>query len=185
MENYLKGITPEILQKAKPIKLLITDVDGVLTDGGIIYDNNRIESKKFNVKDGLIVQYLKRNKIKVGVISGRNSPVVKNRCEELDFDFHFHGVQEKGLKLEGILQKMGIGFEECAFIGDDLWDLPILTRVGLSATPADALPYVKERVGFVSSLAGGKGVFREVSDLILMAKGLLDPIVHHLSNEEL
>lgn len=183
MENYLKGITTEMLPKAKAIKLLVTDVDGVLTDGGIIYDDNRVESKKFNVKDGLIVQYLRKNKIKVGVITGRDSPVVKNRCDELAFDFHFHGVEEKGLKLEGILQELGIGFEECAFIGDDLWDLPILAKVGFSAAPADALPYIKERVDFVSSLAGGKGAFREVSDLILMSKGLLDPIIHQLSSE--
>lgn len=183
MENYLKGINPEILKKAKLIKLLITDVDGVLTDGGIIYDNHKIESKKFNVKDGLIVQYLKKNKIKIGVISGRNSQVVRNRCEELDFDYHFHGVSEKGIKLEEILKETGINWEECAFIGDDLWDLPILTRVGLSAAPKDALPYVKNKVDFVSSLAGGKGVFREVGDLILMAKGLLDPIIKQLSQK--
>jgi 3-deoxy-D-manno-octulosonate 8-phosphate phosphatase (KDO 8-P phosphatase) len=185
MENYLKGITPEILQKAKLIKLLVTDVDGVLTDGGIIYDNHRVESKKFNVKDGLIVQYLKKHGIKMGVISGRDSPVVRNRCEELHFDFHFHGVEEKVRQLEDILQEMEIKFEECAFIGDDLWDLPILTKVGFSAAPADALPYVRERVHFVSSLGGGKGAFREVGDLVLMAKGQLDPLVQQLSNEVL
>lgn len=185
MESYLRGADPEIISKAKSIKLLITDVDGVLTDGGIIYDNNQVESKKFNVKDGLIVQYLKKSSIKVGVISGRNSQVVKNRCEELCFDFHFHGVQEKGLKFLEVLKELEIGWQECAFIGDDLWDLPILTSVGLSAAPADALPYVKERVDFVSSLPGGKGVFREVSDLILMSKGLLDPIVHQFSSNKI
>jgi len=185
MKHYLKGATTEILEKAQNIKLLVTDVDGVLTDGGIIYDDNRVEYKQFNVKDGQIVEYLKRNNIKVGVISGRNSMVVKNRCEDLGFDFHYHGIEEKSLKLEGVLLKMGIGYEECAYIGDDLWDLPILSRVGLSAAPKDALPYVKERVDFVSSLGGGKGVFREVSDLILMSKGLLDPIVEQLSQNNI
>lgn len=182
MEDYLKGATPEILAKAKKVKLLITDVDGVLTDGGIIYDDNRIEYKRFNVKDGQIVQYLRKNGIQVGVISGRDSPVVKNRCEELNFDFHFHGIGEKGLKLEELLQEMGMDYQECAFIGDDIWDLPILTKVGFSAAPADALPYVRERVDFVSTLPGGQGVFREVGDLILTSKGLLDPIIQQLSH---
>lgn len=183
MENYLKGVTPEILERAKTIKLLITDVDGVLTDGGIIYDNEGVESKKFNVKDGMIVQYLKRNQIKVGVISGRNSQVVRNRCDELGFDYHYHGIEDKANQLQFILEEMGIGLEECAFIGDDLWDLPILCKVGLSVAPLDALPYVRDRVHFVSSLSGGKGVFREVGDLILMAKGQLEPIVQHLSKK--
>ena len=180
METYLKGVNPEILEKAKKIKLLITDVDGVLTDGGIIYDNDGVESKKFNVKDGMIVQYLKKNQIKVGVISGRNSQVVRNRCIELGFDYHYHGIKDKAIQLQTILEEMDIELAECAFIGDDLWDLPILCQVGLSVAPKDALPYVRERVHFVSSLPGGKGVFREVGDLILMAKGQLEPIIHHL-----
>ena len=185
MENYLEGITPELQEKAKIIKILVTDVDGVLTDGGIIYDSQKMESKKFNVKDGLIVQYLKQHKIKVGLISGRNSQVVKNRAEELGFDFHFHGIREKSLKLEEILTEERVRWNECAFIGDDLWDLPILTRVGLSAAPRDALPYVKNRVDFVSSLSGGKGVFREVSDLILMSKDLLQPLIEKFSRTSL
>lgn len=184
MENYLQGVSPEILDKARPVRLLITDVDGVLTDGGIVYDDHKVESKKFNVKDGMIVQYLRKNQIKVGVISGRNSQVVKNRCEELRFDFHFHGIEDKALQLQTVLKKLGISLSQCAFIGDDLWDLPILCRVGFSAAPLDALPYVRERVDFVSSLPGGKGVFREVGDLILMAKGQLDPIIRQLSHKE-
>src|SRR5690606_38294741 len=183
MENYLKDISPETLTKAKNVQLLITDVDGVLTDGGIIYDDNRVEYDRFNVKDGQIVQYLRRNGIKVGVMSGRNSQVVKNRCEKLKFDFHYHRIEEKGLKLEEILLEMRIGYSQCAFIGDDIWDLPILAKVGLSAAPADALPYVKERVDFISARAGGQGVFREVGDLILKSKGLLDPIIAQLFNE--
>lgn len=178
MQNYLKGTTPELLQKASKVKLLITDVDGVLTDGGIILDDRGVEYKKFNVKDGLIVQYLKMNKIKTCVISGRDSEAVKIRCAALGIDFHYHGIREKSVKLEGLLLKLGISFEECACIGDDIWDLPLLTKVGFSAAPIDALPYIRERVDFVSSLEGGKGVFREISDLILTAKGLLDPIIH-------
>ncbi len=109
---------------------------------------------------------------------------MKNRCEELKFDFHFHGISEKGVKLQELLQDLSIAYDECAFIGDDIWDLPILIKVGLSAAPADALPYVKERVDFVSALAGGQGAFREVGDLILMSKDLLEPILHQLSNQQ-
>ena len=183
MKNYLKDISPEVLAKAKKIQLLITDVDGVLTDGGIVYDDNRVEYKRFNVKDGQIVHYLKTNGIKVGVISGRDSQVVKNRCEELKFDFHYHGIEEKALQLEKIMLETGVAYEECAFIGDDIWDLPLLTKVGLAVAPADALPYVREKVHFVSARSGGQGVFREVGDLILMSKGLLHPIISQLSNE--
>src|SRR5690606_35120645 len=183
MKDYMSGATHGILEKAKRIKLLITDVDGVLTDGGIIYDDNGIEYKRFNVKDGQIVQYLRSSGIAVGVISGRNSQVVKNRCEELKFDFHYHGIAEKGIKLEEILRELNISYHECGFIGDDIWDLPILTKVGFSAAPSDALPYVKARVGFVSALAGGQGVFREVGDLILMSQGLIDPIIAQFANE--
>ncbi|HLW20705.1 MAG TPA: HAD-IIIA family hydrolase [Cyclobacteriaceae bacterium] len=182
MKDYMSGATHGILEKAKRIKLLITDVDGVLTDGGIIYDDAGTEYKRFNVKDGQIVQYLRSNGISVGVISGRNSQVVRNRCEELKFDFHFHGIAEKGIQLEKILADMGISYRECAFIGDDIWDLPVLTKVGFSAAPADALPYVKERVNFVTSCLGGRGAFREVGDLILTSKGLLEPIIQKLSH---
>jgi|SRR5690606_14967319 len=182
MNNYLKNIAPQIIDKAKNVQLLITDVDGVLTDGGIIYDDNRVEYKRFNVKDGQIVQYLRSNGIKVGVISGRNSQVVKNRCDELSFDFHYHGIEKKDIQLQKILLELEIGYEQCAFIGDDIWDLPILTKAGLSAAPADALPYVQDKVDFVSTLGGGCGAFREVADLILMSKGFLDPILSQLIN---
>lgn len=185
MDGYLKGIAPGLLEKAKNIKMLVTDVDGVLTDGGIIYDSHKTELKKFNVKDGLIVQYLKSNGVRVGIISGRDSQVVKNRCEELAFDFHLHGIREKRPKLEEILGKEGMDWSECAFIGDDLWDLPILSMVGLSAAPADALPYVREKVDFVCSLPGGKGAFRELSDLILMSKGRLQPLIQKFSDKTL
>ena len=104
MQKYLSGITRETTLKAEKIKLLITDVDGVLTDGGIIYDDNGLEYKRFNVKDGFIVSHLRKSGILVGAITGRNSKVVENRCEELNFDFHYHGVRDKAQKLEEILE---------------------------------------------------------------------------------
>lgn len=183
MNNYLKDISENNTQKAGKIKLLITDVDGVLTDGGIIYDNSGVEYKRFNVKDGLIVAHLRKNGIMVGAITGRNSKVVENRCEELHFDFHYHGIKDKSQKLLEVLEVLEINLEEVAYIGDDLIDLPILKKVGFSACPADALPYVSEHVDFVSSLQGGQGVFREVADLILQSKGILSSIINKYMNQ--
>jgi 3-deoxy-D-manno-octulosonate 8-phosphate phosphatase (KDO 8-P phosphatase) len=177
MQKYLSGITRETTLKAEKIKLLITDVDGVLTDGGIIYDDNGLEYKRFNVKDGFIVSHLRKSGILVGAITGRNSKVVENRCEELNFDFHYHGVRDKAQKLEEILEVLDLMVEEVAYIGDDLIDLPLIRKVGFSACPADALPFISAHVDFVSSLNGGQGVFREVSDLILQSKGQLSDII--------
>ncbi|QYH38250.1 HAD hydrolase family protein [Algoriphagus sp. NBT04N3] len=179
INQLFSGISEEVLQKASAIKLLITDVDGVLTDGGIIYDDLGTEYKKYNVKDGLIVQHLRKNRIMVGAITGRSSKVVENRCEELRFDFHYHGVKDKWKKLSEILETLEIALHEVAYIGDDLIDLPILSKVGFSVAPADAMAYVKPQVNYVTLAAGGKGVFREVADLILHSKGKLIPLIEN------
>lgn len=184
IEQYLQHVPVGILDRAKGIKVLITDIDGVLTDGGIIYDNAGMEFKKYNVKDGLIVQHLKKAGFLVGAITGRASQVVENRCEELRFDFHYHGVKDKLKKLTELMETMELSLEEVAYIGDDLIDLPVLTRVGLSIAPADALPYISAAVHYVSPLDGGKGVFREVADLLLHAKGQLVPLVDNLVKKE-
>lgn len=180
IQAYLSHVSEEIWERAKNIKVLITDVDGVLTDGGIIYDDFGTEYKKYNVKDGLIVQHLRKNKVLVGAITGRDSQVVQNRCEELRFDFHYHGIKDKWKKLQEVLETMEIQPEEVAFIGDDLIDLPILSRVGLSIAPSDALPYVRSAVHYTSPLAGGKGVFREAGDILLHSRGNLSPIIESL-----
>ena len=180
IQAYLSHVSEEIWEKARNIKVLVTDVDGVLTDGGIIYDDFGTEYKKYNVKDGLIVQHLRKNRVLVGAITGRDSQVVQNRCEELRFDFHYHGIKDKWKKLQEVLETMEIQPEEVAFIGDDLIDLPILTRVGLSIAPSDALPYVKSAVHFTSPFAGGKGVFREVGDILLHSRGNLIPLIESL-----
>jgi 3-deoxy-D-manno-octulosonate 8-phosphate phosphatase (KDO 8-P phosphatase) len=184
ISEYLAHVPESIFEKAKTIKVLITDIDGIMTDGGIIYDDLGTEHKKFNVKDGLIVQHLRKAKFLVGAITGRNSPVVENRCEELKFDFHYHGIRDKGKKLAEVLETMEVAIEEVAYIGDDLNDLPILCHVGLAVTPADALPYVKMHAHYVSPLLGGKGIFREVADILLHSKGQLIPLIENLSKEE-
>lgn len=185
ISEYFAHVPKEIFERAKAIKVLITDIDGVMTDGGIIYDDLGTEYKKYNVKDGLIVQHLRKAKIMVGAITGRASLVVENRCEELKFDFHYHGIKDKGKKLAEILQTIEVTMEEVAYIGDDLIDLPILANVGLAVAPADALPYVKVFAHYVSPFEGGKGVFRELGDILLHARGQLIPLIETLSKKEL
>lgn len=182
--SYFSSISEEIWERAKKIKLLISDIDGVMTDGGIIYDDRGLEFKKFNVKDGLIVKHLRKSGVLVGAITGRESQVVMNRCEELKFDFHYHGVKDKGKKLNDLLETMEIDMETVAYIGDDLIDVPILSQVGLAICPADALVYVQSFAHWVTQSKGGEGVFREVGDLILHSKGLLVPIIESLSTKE-
>lgn len=169
-----------ILKKARNIKAIIFDVDGVLTDGGIIYDNAGMEFKRFNVKDGQIIKYLKQAGILTGVITGRDSPVVRNRCEELKIDKHYHGVKNKIEVYEKLKSKWSLNDEEIAYIGDDINDLPVLTRCGLSSTPADGHVKVRERVDLVLHSRGGEGALRELADMVLEAKGLYEEIIKEL-----
>ncbi len=173
-----------IEQKAKKIKAIVFDVDGVLTDGGIIYDNSGMEIKRFNVKDGQIISHLKKAGFIVGAITGRNSQVVKNRCEELKLDFHYHGSSDKLVQYNKIKETYILEDEEIAYIGDDIIDLCILSRCGLSATPNDARVYMKENVDFVLDSSGGEGALRDLADFILNAQGLLDAIIGKQLNKK-
>jgi 3-deoxy-D-manno-octulosonate 8-phosphate phosphatase (KDO 8-P phosphatase) len=181
IEDYLSKANAETLRKASKVKMLISDLDGVLTDGGIILDGEGREYKRFQVKDGQIVSYLRKNGIITGIISGRNVPVAARRCEEMGVDFHFHGVRDKLKKVEEILEYRAFGLEACAYIGDDLIDLALLSKVGFSAAPADAMPYIREEVDYVTDSPGGQGAFREVADLLLKASGKLEAVVRECS----
>ncbi len=174
-------------QKAKNIKAIVFDVDGVLTDGGIIYDNSGMEIKRFNVKDGQIISHLKKAGFIVGAITGRNSQVVKNRCEELKLDFHFHGSSDKLVQYDKIKNEYDLTNKQIAYMGDDIIDLPILTRCGLSATPSDARVYMKKYVDYVSPSKGGDGALRDLADFILNEQDRLDEIIQKYinKNEEL
>ena len=166
-----------IYAQAKRIRMLALDVDGVLTDGGIIIDNGAVEAKKFFVRDGLGIRLLLDSGIKVGLITARNSQVVSKRAAELSLSFVHQGVKAKWSCLQAELQKEQITPQECAFMGDDLVDLPILTKIGLATAPADAVPEVKERVHWVARHPGGVGAVRELAEIILQAQGFWDGIV--------
>lgn len=177
VKEVLGKYTKEQIKKAANIKALFFDVDGVLTDGGIIYDDTGCETKKFNVKDGYIVSHLKKAGILVGIITGRESKVVSNRAAELKLDFCHQGIMDKHAVFEKLVEFHKLKRKQVAYIGDDINDLKTLQACGLSACPADAPDYVKNKVDIITKAKGGEGVAREISDLILASKGLLDKIL--------
>ncbi|HEY6874363.1 MAG TPA: phenylphosphate carboxylase subunit delta [Geobacteraceae bacterium] len=160
-----------MFDRLKNIKLLLLDVDGVMTDGRIIFDSNGIESKFFNVKDGHGIKLLQRAGVEVGIISGRSSQVVANRAAELGITRLFQGALDKLAIYRGIVQETGLADAQIAFMGDDVIDIPVLTRVGFAAAPADAVEEVFPHVQFVARNRGGWGAVREVCDLILKEQG--------------
>lgn len=160
----------------KNIKLLLLDVDGVLTDGRITYNSDGTETKSFDVKDGHGLKMLQRAGISVGIITGRKSSIVEHRAQELGINILYQGALDKLVPFQEILEKHSVKADEIAYVGDDIVDLPILQRVGFSATVADALPEVKERVDYIAERAGGKAAVREICDLILKEAGLWDDV---------
>ena len=185
MEVILKQYTEEQIALAKKVNVIICDVDGVLTDGGIIYDNSAREYKKFNVKDGQIMKMLRSSGVKVGAITGRESDVVKFRMKEMGLDFHYHGIKDKRKQYEEIKEEWGFKDEEIAFLGDDIIDIPILEHCGFGVCPSDAKPYVQQYAQLVTQSKGGEGVLREAGDLILAARGEFEQALHqYLQNNQ-
>jgi 3-deoxy-D-manno-octulosonate 8-phosphate phosphatase (KDO 8-P phosphatase) len=165
------------IKKASLIKAIFFDVDGVLTDGRINYDESGRELKSFNVKDGLIISHLKKAGIVTGAISGRESSAVTRRCAELKVDFCHQGIVDKAAAFEKLLKHYKLKTKDVAFIGDDINDLSVFRLTGFSICPADTFDYIKEQVDLVTYAKGGGGVLREVADLVLASQGLLEKIV--------
>ncbi|MCL2335284.1 MAG: HAD hydrolase family protein [Endomicrobia bacterium] len=163
----------KIFKKAKAIKLLACDVDGVLTRGDIVILNDGQEVKSWNVKDGLGYAELRGifPRVKTAWITGRESEQVKKRAEELKIDYLVQNCSGKKSALDAILEETGFKASETAYIGDDINDIPILSRAGFSVCPADAAEDAKKYADYVSALGGGEGVVREVIEIILKAKG--------------
>jgi len=162
--------------KAKRIKMLLLDVDGVLTDGTFERQGDE-EIKRFHSRDGIGFVLARRAGLKVGLVSGRRSRAVEERARELKLDFVRLGTDDKLTALQQALEQEGLSEEQVAFMGDDLPDLAVLTRVGLAASVADAHAEVKSRVDYVTRARGGFGAFRELVDAVLSAQGLLPDLI--------
>ena len=165
------------IEKIKRIKVLLLDVDGVMTDGSIIIDNNGIESKSFHVRDGHGIKLLQRAGVKVGIITGRDSEVVLKRAAELGIEIIYQGMKVKMEAFNSILKDEKISSEEVAYVGDDVVDLPVMREVGFSVAVADASHVILPHVDYVTEKCGGRGAVREVTDLILEGKGLWDEVM--------
>jgi len=166
-----------VLEKAKKLKLLILDVDGVLTDGRLFFDNGGTEYKCFHARDGHGIKLLRQTGVEVAVISGRSSNSVALRMKNLGIEHVYQGHENKRSAFTELLEKSGIAPEHAAHIGDDLLDLPIMMRVGLAIAVSDANFAVKERADWCTSLPGGLGAVREVCDFIMQAQGSFDKVL--------
>lgn len=164
-----------ILKKAADIRLVIFDVDGVLTDGSLYLGNNGEELKAFNIKDGLGMKMLLDSGVEIGIITGRSSQLVADRMQSLGIRHIYQGQKEKLPAYERLKQELGLEDRQIAYMGDDLIDLPLMLRTGLSVTVADAYALVKEHAHWQTTLPGGRGAARELCELIMAAQGTLEP----------
>jgi 3-deoxy-D-manno-octulosonate 8-phosphate phosphatase (KDO 8-P phosphatase) len=162
--------------KLSDIRLLLLDVDGVMTDGGIIYDGNGLETKVFNVKDGHGIKMLQRYGIDVGIITGRTSNVVDLRAKELGITLVYQGALKKLESYIDVKRRTGFSDSQIAYVGDDVIDVPVMRRVIFAAAPADALAEARAVAHYVTTCPGGRGAVREVCDLLLKGRGLWDEV---------
>jgi 3-deoxy-D-manno-octulosonate 8-phosphate phosphatase (KDO 8-P phosphatase) len=158
-------------ERARRIEGLVLDVDGVLTDGQVWFGHEGEAMRSFSVRDGLGVALLRRAGLSVAIVSGRSSPTVQHRADELGIDPVLLGRTDKSAALDEVLESWGLETERVAAVGDDLIDWPLLRRVGLSLAPADAHPLVRSRVDVVCAAEGGRGAVRETCELLLRATG--------------
>lgn len=158
-------------QKLSGIRLVAFDVDGVFTDGRFYLSDAGIESKSFNTQDGFGVRQLIQSGVTVAVISGRNSGAVERRMTELDVPYVVQGCKDKVAALDTIVESLGITALECAYVGDDIPDLPLLAYVGVPMAVANAVKPVHDKCDYVTTASGGFGAVREICDLVLGAQG--------------
>jgi 3-deoxy-D-manno-octulosonate 8-phosphate phosphatase (KDO 8-P phosphatase) len=172
---------PQLQQRAAKIRLLLMDVDGVITNG-LIYNlpgaqSDLFETKGFNSQDGIALQWLIWSGFQTGVITGRESAAVELRSKQVGMTYVYQGHIEKLPILNEIIQRSGFALDQIAYVGDDLTDVPILRRAGLAFAPANARPEVKRRVHYVTAAAGGEGALREIAEILLQAQGYWDGLL--------
>ena len=165
---------PEHLRRAAAIKILILDVDGVLTDGSLTYGADGEVTKTFNVLDGLGIELLQKSGVAVAIISARSSPVVLRRAADLKIVHVYQGTHDKRIAFAALLAATGVSAAQCGYIGDDVIDLPLLRAVGFAVTVPSGHAEVQHRAHYVTRANGGRGAVREVCDLVLRAQGTYD-----------
>ena len=164
----------DILARAAQIKLVIFDVDGVLTDGSLFVGDDGQEYKAFHSRDGFGMKLLKNSGVDIGIITARTSEVVKHRMENLGIEHVYQGQLEKLPAFEKLVAKLGLSLEQTAYVGDDVVDLPVLRRAGLAIAVQDAHPLAKQHAHWQTPHGGGRGAARDVCELIMEAQNTLD-----------
>lgn len=167
----------EALRRARNLRLMAFDVDGVLTDGTLYLSDSGEEIKGFNTLDGLGLKLLQDSGVELAIITGRESRLVALRAQNLGISRLHQGIADKLAIFEGIRTELGLQPEQCGYMGDDLPDLPVLTRCGFAATVPQAPAAVRQRVHYISQVAAGSGAAREVCDFVLQAQGRLDEAI--------
>ena len=169
----MQPLSPELSARAAQIKLLILDVDGVLTDGRIFIRDNGEEIKSFHTLDGHGLKMLQQSGVQTAIITGRDAPSVGIRVQQLGIGHYFKGIHDKRAAYEQLRQQAGVAEHECAFVGDDVVDLPVMVRCGLPVAVKNAHWFVLPYAAYVTEAEGGAGAVREVCDLIMQAQGTL------------
>lgn len=162
-------------------KLIITDIDGVWTDGGMYYDQTGNEWKKFNTADGAGVLLCKKLDIKVAIITGEKTEIVKRRADKLKVDYFFDCVKDKVVVAQELIKELGITYTDVAFIGDDINDINLLKLVGISGTPNNGIAYIKQFANIITSKNGGEGAFREFVEKILSSEYSYEEIIEKIA----
>lgn len=169
--------------KAARVKLILLDVDGVLTDGQVAIHAEGTESKRFAIRDGIAMVWAQRAGLRIGLLSARHSATTVHRAAQLGVTLIHQGVSSKARSYQEIIEAEQVSDAEVAYMGDDIVDLAVLGRVGLSTAPSDAVSEVRARVDWISERPGGDGAVRELIELVLKAKGRWEPIVTGYQNE--
>lgn len=174
VETCYGAVSQDVITRAAAIRLLICDVDGVMSDGLIYMGNSGEELKAFNVRDGYGIRCLLTSDIEVAIITGRRAKLLEDRCQTLGITHLYQGQSDKLLAFRELLDKLSLTPDQVAYIGDDLIDWPVMAQVGLSVAVCDAHPLLLGRARYVTHIAGGRGAVREVCDLILIAQDKFD-----------
>jgi 3-deoxy-D-manno-octulosonate 8-phosphate phosphatase (KDO 8-P phosphatase) len=174
--SVVERLNAEVRTRVERVKLLVLDVDGVMTDGRLFYHDDGTESKAFDVRDGHGIKMLKQAGVETALISGRSSPMVEKRASDLGITEVAQGVRDKVPILEALLTKRKLKAEEAAFVGDDVVDLSIMRRVGFAVAVSDASEHLFETAHYVTLAPGGRGAVREVAELILGVRGLWEKV---------